>query len=268
MDTKVKQDQGKLKWVGTRQVRPDGVEKVTGRARFGADYSLPGMLVGKVLRSPHAHARIISIDKSKALALEGVKSVVCGEDFPEIEKEEAFIGEGPINFRYMAHNMMARDKALYDGHAVAAVAATSEAIAQQALKLIDVKYEVLPHVIDVREAMKPDAPVLHEDLFTEGVDPEPTKASNIAKQVEFGRGDPEAGFAKADVIVERDYSTQPVHQAYIEPHATLASVDEDGKCQVWASSQGHFMVRAYCAKLLGLELANIKVTPTEIAGLY
>ncbi len=266
MDTKVKQSQGKLKWVGTRQVRPDGVDKVTGRARFGADYSLPGMLVGKVLRSPHAHARIISIDKSKAEALDGVKAVVSGEDFPDIAKEEAFIGEGPINFRYMAHNMMARDKALYDGHAVAAVAATSEEIAQKALALIDVQYEVLPHVIDVRDAMKPDAPILHDDLFTEGVTPEPTRASNIAKQVEFGRGDPDAGFAKADVIVERDYSTQPVHQAYIEPHATLASVDEEGKCQVWASSQGHFMVRAYCAKLLGLDLANIKVTPTEIGG--
>jgi len=265
MDDKVKQHQN-LRWVGTRPVRPDGVDKVTGRARFGADHTLPGTLVGKVLRSPHAHARIVSIDTSKAASLAGVKAVVSGADFPDVPSEEAFVGEGPTNFRHQAHNMMARDKVLYEGHAVAAVAATSDAIAQQALDLIDVNYDVLPHVIDVREAMKDDAPLLHDDLFTEGVTPTPAKASNIAKQVEFGRGDADAAFAKADVVVEREYTTEPVHQGYIEPHATIASVSEDGIAQVWASSQGHFMVRAYSAKLLGMDIAKIKVTPAEIGG--
>jgi CO/xanthine dehydrogenase Mo-binding subunit len=155
-----------LKVVGTRPVRPDGVEKVTGRAAFGADYVMPGMLWGKVKRSPHAHAKIVKIDASKALALPGVKAVVTGADFPPIPSEEAFIGEGPTNFRDQAHNVIARHKALYEGHAVAAVAATTEAIAEAALDLIDVTYEVLPFVIDVEDAMKPDAPILHEDLFT------------------------------------------------------------------------------------------------------
>lgn len=265
MDDRVKQNQ-ELRWVGTRPVRPDGVEKVTGRAKFGADYTLPGTLVGKILRSPHAHARIISIDTSRAEALVGVKAVVCARDFPDIPSEEAFEGEGPVNFRHLSQNVMARNKVLYDGHAVAAVAATTNAIAQQAINLIDVRYEVLPHVIDVREAIAPGAPLLHDDLFTDGVTPTPEAPSNIAKRVMFGHGDPEQGFEKADVIIEREFTTEPVHQGYIEPHACLAKADEDGQCQVWASSQGHFMVRGFCAKLLGIEISRIKVTPAEIGG--
>src|ERR1700742_575151 len=140
-----------LKVVGTRPVRPDGVDKVTGRAMFGADLVMAGMQWGKVKRSPHAHARIVSIDASKALALPGVKAVVTAADFPDIPSEEAFVGEGPMNFRDLSRNCMARDKALYEGHAVAAVAAVSPEIAGQALDLIDVKYEVLPFVIDVED---------------------------------------------------------------------------------------------------------------------
>ena len=155
-----------LRVVGTRPVRPDGVDKVTGRAMFGADMVLPGMLWGKVKRSPHAHARIVSIDASKALKLPGVRAVVTAADLPEIPSEEAFVGEGPMNFRDLSRNCMARDKALYEGHAVAAVAAISQAICDAALDLIDVKYEVLPYVIDVEEAMADDAPILHDDLFT------------------------------------------------------------------------------------------------------
>ena len=158
-----------LKVVGTRPIRPDGVDKVTGRAVFAADTRASGMLWGKIKRSPHAHARIISIDTSKADALPGVKAVVTAKDFPEIASEEAFIGEGPMNFRDLSLNIMARDKALYEGHAVAAVAATTQAIADDALELIDVQYEVLPFVIDVEAAMAPDAPILHDDLFTAGV---------------------------------------------------------------------------------------------------
>ena len=211
-----------LKVVGTRPIRPDGVDKVTGRAVFAADTVMAGMLWGKVKRSPHAHARIVSIDTSKALTLTGVKAVVTAADFPDIPSEEAFVGEGPMNFRDLSLNFMARDKALYEGHAVAAVAATTQAIAEQALDLIDVKYEVLPHVIDVEAAMADNAPILHDDLFTAGVEPKPTKPSNIAKGCTFQKGDIEAGFKDADVIVEGRYTTQPVHQAYIEPHACLA----------------------------------------------
>ena len=171
-----------------------------------------------------------------------------------------------MNLRYLAHNMMARTKVLYEGHAVAAVAATSHAVAREALDLIKVQYEVLPHVIDVREAMQPDAPVLHEGMITQGVTPAPSTASNIAKCVSFGHGDPTAAFERADVVIEREFSTQPVHQGYIEPHAALASVGEDGLCQVWASSQGHFMIREMCSKMLELELGKIRVTPAEIGG--
>ena len=255
-----------LKVVGTRPPRPDGVDKVTGRAQFGADMAVAGMLWGKVKRSPHAHARIVSIDASKARKLPGVKAVVSAADFPEIPSEEAFLGEGPMNFRDLSRNCIARGKALYEGHAVAAVAATSQAIAEAALDLIDVKYEVLPHVIDVEAAMAPDAPILHDDLFTDGVEPKPTKPSNIAKRVNFKKGDADAGFKQAEVIVEGRYTTEPVHQAYIEPHACLCSYNADGQSTIFSSSQGHFMVRAYCAKLLGMEISNIRATAAEIGG--
>ncbi len=255
-----------LKVVGTRPVRPDGVDKVTGRAQFGADMVLPGMLWAKVKRSPHAHARIRSIDAAKALALPGVRAVVTAADFPDIASEEAFVGEGPMNFRDLSRNCIARDKALYEGHAVAAVAAISQSVADAALELIAVDYEVLPHVIEVEAAMAPDAPVLHDDLFTQGLDAQPAKPSNIAKRVVFKKGDIEAGFRAADVVVEGRYSTQPVHQAYIEPHACVVSVAADGQALIYSSSQGQFMVRAYCAKLLGWDVANIRAVPMEIGG--
>src|SRR5256884_1280629 len=235
-----------LKIVGTRPIRPDGVDKVIGRANFGADMTMPGMLWGKLKRSPHAHARIKSINTSKAEKLPGVRAVVSAADFPEIASEEAFVGEGPMNFRDLSYNCMARDKVLYDGHAVAAVAATSPAVAEEACELIEVDYHVLPHVIDVEEAMKADAPVLHDDLFTQGVEPKPTHPSNVAKMIGFTKGDLDAGFREADVIIERRYSNAPVHQAYIEPHACVVSVAADGQTTIWSSSQGQFMVRAYC----------------------
>jgi CO/xanthine dehydrogenase Mo-binding subunit len=255
-----------FKIVGTRPPRPDGVDKVTGRAKFGADLFMANMLVGKVLRSPHAHARIKSIDTSKALALPGVKAVVTAADFNDLPSEFIPAGEMMVNYRDMTRNVMAREKALYAGHAVAAVAATSEAIAMQALALIDVDYEVLPHVIDVEAAMAPGAPLLHDNMYTIGVDPKPPQPSNIAKRVEFSLGDIAAGFAKADVVVEREFNTSPVHQGYIEPHACLASVSEDGQAELWCTTQGQFIVRSFCAKLLGMEQARLRVTASEIGG--
>ncbi len=253
--------------VGTRPIRPDGVDKVTGRARFGADLNLPGMLFGQVVRSPHAHARILSIDTSKADDLPGVKAVVTSADFPALDAAEFFsTGEAQVSMRDLSANVMARDKVLYDGHAVAAVAATSAAVAERAAALIDVEYEILPHVIDVVEAMADDAPILHDDLFTDGVTPKPEKPSNVAKRMEFKLGDVETGFAAADVTIERSFTTKPVHQGYIEPHAAVAEYSEDGQIQIWCSSQGQFMVRNYTANMLGLEAAQIRVTPAEIGG--
>ena len=259
-------DKPALKVVGTRPIRPDGVDKVTGRAQYGADLVLPGMLIGKIKRSPHAHARIVSIDTRKAKALAGVKAVITAADLPDLESAEYEAGESAGDQRDLSLNVMARHKVLYEGHALAAVAATSGSIADAALDLIEVVYEVLPHVTDVEAAMEPDAPVLHDDMFTKGLAETPTKPSNIAAFSKMGRGDLEAGFAEADVIVEGRYTTQAVHQGYIEPHACVASVSQDGQCQVWASSQGQFMVRSYCATLLGIDIANIKVTPAEIGG--
>jgi len=256
----------KLKVVGTRPVRPDGVPKVTGLARYGADYSLPGMLWGKILHSPHAHARIRSIDTSQAEALRGVKAVMTAADLPEHKFEYVGPERVAVNFWHMSRNIMAREKVLYEGHAVAAVAAISKRIAEEALRLIKVNYEVLPHVIDVEEAMRPDAPLLFEDMITRGVEPAPDKPSNISKRIEFKIGDLDAGFTAADEIVEASFKTAPVHQGYIEPQACLARFDTDGQAEIWASSQGHFVIRALTARLLGMDIGNLRVYPAEIGG--
>src|ERR1041384_1721797 len=211
-------------YVGTRTIRPDGGDKVTGRAPPGGHPPRPAQLGGRVRRSPPPHARIVSIDTSRAEALPGVKAVVTRADFGDQPSEFIPAGEMMMNYKDVVRNVMAREKALYEGHAVAAVAATSVAIARKALKLIDVKYEVLPHVIDVVEAMRPDAPLVHDDLFTVGVEPKPEKPSNVAKRVEITLGDIDAGFKLAHVIVDREFKTVPVHQGYIEPHAALATV--------------------------------------------
>src|SRR5690606_26441195 len=224
-----------VKWIGKNTIRPDGADKVTGRAAYAADATMPGMIWGKILRSPHPHVRIRSIDTSKAEALPGVKAVMTSADFVEFPVDTP-VPIGIQDMRWMSRNIMARDKVLFAGHPVAAVAATTEKIAEQALELIEVDYEVLPWVIDVEEAMKPDAPILHDHIRFEG------KPSNIAGKLEHTLGDVEAGFAQADVVIERSFRTEPVHQGYIEPHACLVSVS-DGKATVWSSSQGQFMVR-------------------------
>ena len=255
-----------LKVIGTRPLRPDGADKVTGRARFGADYNLPNQLIGKVLRSPYPHARLRSIDVSQALALPGVKAVVTRDDFPDLPEQFALSGELTINYRDVTRQVMAREKVLYEGHPVAAVAAVSEAVALRALGLIRVEYEVLPHVIDVVEAMRPGAPLLHERQFTVGVTPKPAQPSNVAKRIEFTLGDVSAGFAQADVVIEREFNTKPVHQGYIEPQACIASCTEDGQVDLWTSTQGAFTFRSQCAVVLQMDVSKIRVIPTEIGG--
>ncbi|NNE79994.1 MAG: xanthine dehydrogenase family protein molybdopterin-binding subunit [Silicimonas sp.] len=245
--------------VGTRPVRPDGVDKVTGRARYGADFNMPGQLVGRVLRSPHAHARIVSIDTSGAERLKGVKAVVTAADLPDLTNGDQTLFD-------ILDNCMARSKAFYDGHAVAAVAAVDAKTAREALKRIEVEYEVLPHVIDVDEAVKPSAPVLRDDVFTGGVEPKPQTPSNIANRSEFGHGDVDEGFAEADVIVERSFRTEQTHQGYIEPHACVASMNPDGTADMWVCTQGHFVYRQNCADLLGLDVSKLRVTSSEIGG--
>ncbi len=266
--------------VGTRPIRHDGADKVTGRARFGADIHLPGLLHGKVLRSPHPHARIKSVDASRALALEGVKAVVTSAELPELSGLAIDVPEGGHqNMRFISNNCLASGKVLYKGHAVAAVAATSSHIAQEALSLIDVEYEVLPWVIDVLDAMKDDAPILHDDLalltnpemmtgmagaLRSGDDA--SNGTNIGSRYEFEIGELAKGFEDADVVVEHEYNTSTVHQGYIEPHSATARWGADGNLTVWCSSQGHFAVRDLTAGILGIPVSKVKVIPMEIGG--
>lgn len=247
------------KWIGKRTIRPDGEDKVTGRAAYSADAKMPGQLVGKVLRSPHPHARIKSINTAKAEALPGVKAVVTSKDIINFPMDKSVM-LGIQDMRWMCRNVMAREKALFAGHPIAAVAATSASIAREALKLIEVDYEVLPWAIEIDEAIKPGAPILFDHIKFQG------QPSNIAGTLEHKLGDVDAGFRDADVIVERSFNTRPVHQGYIEPHACLVSVTKDGKATIWSSSQGQFMVRAMCSMLTGLEQSSIRAIPAEIGG--
>lgn len=253
--------------IGTRPLRHDGIDKVTGRAVYGADVTLPGLLHGKVLRSPHAHARILSIDTSRAEALPGVKAVITAADLPDVAAREEQVGESVSNARHLSHNVLAHEKALYHGHAIAAVAATSPHLAEEALDLIDVRYEVLEPVLDVRKAMEEGAPILHPGLRTRGGDEAAAdKETNVAAITHFEQGDVDAGFEAADEIVERSFDTAMVHQGYIEPHNAVAQVNDDGQSVLWCSTQGAFDIRQLCADVLAIPLSRLRVVPAEIGG--
>ena len=262
--------------VGTRPIRHDGADKVIGRARYSADIQLPGLLHSKILRSPHPHARIKSIDASRALAMPEVKAVVTAADLPEPSARFSDQEEGAIvNYGFYSRNVLAREKALYRGHAIAAVAATSPHIAEEALSLIDVEYEVLTPVLNAYDAMKEDASILHERLLTMSspafragayTDSEAEKGTNVANQFEFRMGDIEKGFLEADLVAEREYHTKAVHQGYIEPHAATAQWNADDTVTIWCSSQGHFALRDHTAAILGLAVSRVKIIPMEIGG--
>ncbi|MSU77073.1 MAG: xanthine dehydrogenase family protein molybdopterin-binding subunit [Gemmataceae bacterium] len=253
--------------IGTRPVRHDGVDKVTGRALYGADFQAAGLLHGRILRSPVAHAKIKRIDVSKAAALPGVEAIITSADFPDPGDKIAHLGEGAVNLRHLSANCLARDKVLYKGQAVAAVAAINAHIAEEACKLIVVEYEALPVVTDVVKAMQPGAPILHDDLVTESMagatDKQPT---NIAKHLQYKLGDTAKGFAEAAVVIEKTFNTATVHQGYIEPHNASALWSADGTVTIWCSTQGSFSVRSQVAELLLIPVSRIKVVPMEIGG--
>ena len=259
--------------VGTRPLRPDGVDKVTGRAQYGADIQMMGLLHAKVLRSPHAHARIKSIDTSAAETHPDVKAVITWKDMPlgaesseEMGKAAIKMTRGDTKYKRISDHVLASDKVLFKGHAVAAVAALDPHVAEEAINLIKVDYEVLQPVLSVREAMQDNAPLLHEDLCTKEFGEVLDKPSNIAEHYRHEIGDLEKGFAEADVVVEHEFDTAAVHQGYIEPHATTAFWNRDGQLDVWCSTQGPFFVRDALAEVLKYPVSKIKVTPTEIGG--
>ena len=252
--------------VGTRPIRHDGADKVTGRALYGADFDTAGLLHGKILRSPHAHARIKSVDTSAAEALPGVAAVVVSADFASDADAVVDLGEGATSLKWLRDNVLASDKALYRGHAVAGVAASNPHVAEEAVALIRVDYEVLPPVVTVEQAMADGAPILHESLKTKELGEETDTVSNIAEHFQHKKGDAAKGFAEADVVVEREYRAKTVHQGYIEPHNATALWNADGRLHVWCSTQGAFTVRDAMAQLLDMPVSNIRVTPMEIGG--
>ena len=258
MATETKTAKSQYKVVGSRPIRHDGVDKVTGKALYGADIQLAGMLYGSILRSPHPHARIKKVDTSRAEVHPDVWAVATARDIPAPEpvSPKPTLGETP------AANVLARDKVLYKGHAVAAVAAASPHAAEEALSLIDVEYEPLPAVTNAEDAMAPGAPIIHEHWTTE----ERPSGTNMGDHEQHLHGDLDKGFAAADLVVEREFRTRSVHQGYIEPHNATAWWNQDGHLTIWCSSQGHFGIRDNTARIFGLPVSDIKVVPMEIGG--
>ena len=247
-----------LKVVGRKAARVEGPDKVTGRARYAADYVLPDMLWGRILRSPHPHARIVRIDTSAARALPGVHAVVTGQDHPY------YAGRAIRD-----HAVLAVDKVRFVGDRVAAVAAETRDIAELALTLIEVEYEELSAVFDVSAALAPDAPRVHEDAksyagaFTHPAEP---AAPNVCAHFRWNHGDVDAGFAAADQVFEHTFNTPLEHHGYIEPHAVLARVDADGRSEVWASNKSPYMLRAQLAACFGVEPTSIRLHNLHIGG--
>ncbi|MGC8642142.1 MAG: xanthine dehydrogenase family protein molybdopterin-binding subunit, partial [Isosphaeraceae bacterium] len=253
--------------LGQRPVRHDGADKVTGRAIYAADIQLPNMAHGKYVRSPHAHARIRSIDASAALKIPGVFAVVTGSDFPDLADRHVSLGEaGEVNLGHLAANCLALGKVLYKGHPVAAVAAANVHLAEEAAARIKVEYEVLPSVTWVLGAMKDDAPLLHDDLRTDTMGKKGDRPTNVSLHLEFEKGDIAQGFEQADVVVEREFRTASVHQGYIEPHATVALWNEDNRLKIWASTQGAFTCRRQVAEVLQIPVSQCLIVPCEIGG--
>jgi CO/xanthine dehydrogenase Mo-binding subunit len=258
-----------VRGVGLALPRPDGPEKVTGRVEYVADIKRKGLLHAKLLRSPHAHARIVRLDASRARALRGVRAVLTAADIPELKRK------APTR----AHAVLAIDRVVFAGQPVAAVAADEVAIAEEALDLIEVEYEVLPAAVDPLRAMLPGAPPV-ADVGTEADTSEalahsavamakgetPTKAVNVSQTSHVKRGDVAAGFAGSDVVIEHTYRVPMVHQGYIEPHAVLAEWDTMGQLTLWASTQGSFNTRSEVADVLGIDENRIKVIPVECGG--
>ena len=258
-----------VKGVGVAIPRPDGPEKVTGRVQYVGDIKPKGLLHAKLLRSPHAHAKIVSIDTSAARALPGVRAVLTAKDIPHLKKK------APTR----AHAVLAIDRAVFMGQPVAAVAADEPSIAEEALDLIKVEYQVLPASIDPLKAMQPGAPPV-ADAGTEADTSEalahsavaiakseaPAKAVNISQQARLQRGDVAKGFAESDHVLEKTYRVPMVHQGYLEPHAVLAEWDRNGLLTLWASTQGSFNTRSEVSDVLGIPENQIRVIPVECGG--
>jgi CO/xanthine dehydrogenase Mo-binding subunit len=256
-----------LKVIGKRLPRVDARERVTGEAIYPADLDMPGMAHAKILRSPLAHARIRGVDTSRARALEGVLAVVTAADFPELPVGATIpMGETGYDMWMVAQLNMARDKVLWIGQPVAAVAAIDVHVASAALTLIEVDYEPLQPVLDIAAAMAADAPVLHDHVITKGVEPRPRTPSNVCSRTVIARGDAGRALAQAPAIAKVSVKVDTAHQGYLEPQVVAAQVDANGFATVWASTQGQFTTELMTARMLGLPLSKLKVVPLEIGG--
>jgi CO/xanthine dehydrogenase Mo-binding subunit len=258
-----------LKVVGKRLRRIDASERLTGRAIYPADLTRPGMAVGQIKRSPHASARILSIDVSKARALKGVLAVITSTDFPVVPVGTIIpFGETGADAWISAITVIARDRVYWRGHPVAAVAAVDAYVASAALELIEVAYEVLTPLMDIDAAMVPGAALIHPEHRPKGFNSDMVAPANVGGRTMIERGSVVAAFKTAAAIGEVDSVIDTAHQGYLEPHACVAEADAGGVVTIWASSQGAFQTENQCAAILGLSQAKLKVIPLEVGGAF
>jgi CO/xanthine dehydrogenase Mo-binding subunit len=256
-----------LRVVGQRIPRVDAGERVTGRAQYPADLVRPGLLVGAVKRSPHAHAIIKSIDTSRARALKGVKAVVTAADFPEIAPNTIIpFGETGADLWVSAVIVMARGKVLWVGQPLAAVAAVDRHVAEEALALIEVEYEILPAATSIEAATAKGAARLHPEHKAKGFEAGAAIPPNIGSRTVIERGDTAAALAAAAATASIAVTVDTGHQGYLEPHACVAEADPQGNVTIWASSQGMHQTEIQTAGILGLPQSKLKVVPLEMGG--
>jgi len=243
--------------LGNSVIKKDVADKATGKARYGADYLFPDLLIGKIMRSPVAHARILKIDTSRAATLPGVKAIVTHNDTPR-RRIGRWVKDRPI---------LAWDKVRYIGEPVAAVAAIGEETAEEALGLITVEYEELPAVFGIEEAEMPNAPIVHEELAKyECESPKFHPHGNVLSESSLKKGDVEAAWKQCDVIWEDSYTTPVVHQGFIQPHETTAAMDASGKITVWTSTKAPFIVRQSISEGLDIPMSRLRVIAATVGG--
>jgi len=252
--------------IGNRPIRHDGVDKVTGKAKYGSDIEFSGMLYGKILRSPHAHAIIENIDYSKAIEHPEFKALVTHQDLLITQSSDKTNNSTQVSTKLLDENILAKNKVFYVGHPILAVASSNTHYAQEILDLVQIKYTVLQPITNINESLDKNAPKLHDGFIPPVNLNSKISSQNITNHMQFNLGDFSSSIKECDNVFSDSYSTSTVHQGYIEPQNATAIWNDDDKLTIWCSSQGHFGIREQVSKILNIPVSSIKIVPMEIGG--
>ena len=252
--------------IGNRPIRHDGVDKVTGKAKYLSDIEFSLMLYGKILRSPHAHAIIENIDYSKAIEDPEFKALVTHQDLLITQSSDKTNNSTQVSTKLLDENILAKNKVFYVGHPILAVASSNTHYAQEILDLVQIKYTVLQPITNINESLDKNAPKLHDGFIPPVNLNSKISSQNITNHMQFNLGDFSSSIKECDNVFSDSYSTSTVHQGYIEPQNATAIWNDDDKLTIWCSRQGHFGIREQVSKILNIPVSSIKIVPMEIGG--